>query len=70
MQNEEPRTQAPSRQSCEQHWSSLAQVLPAVLHVELSAWQVPPTQLPLQHAWLEVQAALSEMQAAASQTPC
>jgi len=70
MQKDDPRTQAPSRQSWEQHWSLLEQALPAVMHATLSAWQVPPTQLPLQQAWLEVQAPWSEVQTAASQTPC
>jgi hypothetical protein len=43
--------------------------LPAVLQVVVSGRQVPPEQPPLQQASFDVQAPLSEVQAAALQTP-
>jgi len=73
IQNEEPSAQVPFEQSPEQQPpappSVALQGLPAVLHVALSAWQVPPLQLPPQH-WLElVQLAPSATQAPLAQTP-
>jgi len=73
IQKDEPSAQLPFEQSPEQQPpappSVALQGLPAVLHVALSAWQVPPLQLPPQH-WLElVQLAPSATQAPLAQTP-
>lgn len=61
-QNEEA-WQAPFEQSREQHSAPDAHWLPSVLHVVLSAAQVPPTQLWLQQSPFAAHAAWSEAQA-------
>jgi hypothetical protein len=76
MQKEDPSAQVPFEQRPEQQPPAeppsvdvTEQGLPAVLQLALSAWQVPPLQLPPQH-WPElVQLAPSATQAPLPQTP-
>jgi hypothetical protein len=49
MQYEPPSAQCPPVQRCEQHWSFVEHVLPAVRQVTLSGTHVVPLHVPLQH---------------------
>lgn len=69
MQYDALSAQMPAWQKCEQQSPLALQGLPEVRQLGLSAWQFPPTQLPLQQPALAVQACASGMHAELRQTP-
>jgi hypothetical protein len=69
MQKDELSWQVPFEQSLEQHSPLSAQALPEVLHVVLSAAQVPFVHWPPQQSALVAQVPLSETQAVDPHTP-
>ena len=70
MQNDEAIEQWPvASQSCEQHSELAVHALPDVLQDLLSAWHVPPVQVPPQQSVPVMHACPSEAQACAAHLP-
>lgn len=69
MHQETPSAQLPATQLFEQQSPSVAQLLPEVRQLALSAAHEPPVHVPLQHSEPVVHLSPSEMQASAEQVP-
>jgi hypothetical protein len=68
-QNDAPRLQWPSSQSCEQHSLLLPHSLPLVLQLVFSGLHLPASQFPPQHSASTAQLAPSDMQVESEHCP-